>query len=291
MLIIKYLYEEVKQYQYFSLTTLQPPIKLIENPQMEDILGEQQRIEKVYTDEIAKQDSGRNLAWIYIDVNQTAEPSTLESMRTNASTSVVLPIPLKSIITDPATNATQLVANTTYYQMRIFNVAVYLLDEYESPLGDCSSAVQEPCPVQVKLEKSGVSSFFNSSMDLHVFTHAPVKFGAGTFSYDSKTGCPLSENNCGDLCDKYIRYSPFGKWNVAVDKPTQQGVDLSKLVSIRFAFHVDYGSTGDFSPNLFGKDPELYKQGLGYAGVSGKPCAGVQEAALVQAQATVKDEF
>ena len=275
MLIIKYLYEEVKQYQYFSLTTLRQ-IKLPENPQSTDILEVLQFVQDKYLAEITQQ--GRNLAWIYIEVNQATEPSTLASIRTNGSTSVVLPIPLKSI-TDTATNATQLVANTTYNQMRIHDVAVYLLDASGSPLGDCSNAVHEPCPVQVKLEKSGVSSFFDSSMDLHVFTHAPVKFGAGTFAYDSKTGCPLSEGSCGDLCTDYIRYSPFGKWNVAVSEAVQQGVNLSKLAKIRFAFNVEYGqTTGDFSPNFFGKDPDRYKQNIGNAGAFGNPCASLQEA-------------
>jgi len=279
MLIIKYLYEEVKQYQYFSLTTLQPPIKLIENPQMEDILGEQQRLEGAYLSEMAKQKSGSNLAYIYIEVNQAAEPSTLESMRINASTSVLLPIPLKNS-TDPATNAAQLVANTTYYQIRIRDVAVYLLDESGKPLGNGS--------VQVKIEKSGISSFFDSNMDLHVFTHAPVKFGAGSFVYNSETGCPLSESDCGALCTDYIRYSPFGKWNVTVDKPTQQGVDLSKLASIRFQFQIDYRSTdGDFSRNWFGKDPERYPQDIAARCL---PLQEEEEAALMQAQATEKDE-
>ena len=129
MLIIKYLYEEVKQYQYFSLTTLRQ-IKLPENPQSTDILEVLQFVQDKYLAEITQQ--GRNLAWIYIEVNQATEPSTLASIRTNGSTSVVLPIPLKSI-TDTATNATQLVANTTYNQMRIHNVAVYLLNASGSP--------------------------------------------------------------------------------------------------------------------------------------------------------------
>tara|TARA_B100000787_G_scaffold114629_1_gene85444 strand:- start:87 stop:383 length:297 start_codon:yes stop_codon:yes gene_type:complete len=74
-------------------------------------------------------------------------------------------------------------------------------------------------------------------MDLHVFTHAPVKLGNGAFAYDSKTGCPLSENNCGSLCDDYIRYSPCGTWNVTPENLRWEGAlqlppPLSPSVSI-----------------------------------------------------------
>ena len=206
-------------------------------------------------------------------------------MRSKGATSVLLPIPLKNDITGPAT---QLVADTTYNQMRIHDVTVSLLDASGAPLGDCSNGVHESCPVQVQLTKSGVSWFFDSSMDLHVFTHAKIKFGNGDFIYDSNTGCPLSKGSCRALCADYIRYSPFGKWNVAVDQPTQQGVDLSKLASIRFAFQVDYGSTGKFSRNFFGKDPDVYPQNFGYAGVFGN-CESLQEArqaTLMHTQAT-----
>ena len=251
MLVTKYLYEEFKQYHYFSLAPA-PPIALPEDPQSTDILQLQQALEVSYQKEIEAQQD-HSLAWIYIEVNATAEPRTLASMR-NGSASVVLPIPLKNV-TDPATNATRMVADTLYYQMRLHDVGVYLLDASGAPLGNG--------PVQVALNKSGLSSFFDSSMALHVFSHDPVAYGTGTFIYDSTTGCPLSQSYCGDLCPDYIRYSPFGKWNVQVFNAAQQGVDLSKLASIRFEFQVDYQAQPGFNPNIFGKDPRRYKQNFG----------------------------
>ena len=152
MLVTKYLYEEFKQYHYFSLAPA-PPIALPEDLQSTDILQLQQALEVSYQKEIEAQQD-HSLAWIYIEVNATAEPRTLASMR-NGSASVVLPIPLKNV-TDPATNASRMVADTLYYQMRLHDVGVYLLDASGAPLGNG--------PVQVALNKSGLSSFFDSSM-------------------------------------------------------------------------------------------------------------------------------
>ena len=166
----------------------------------------QQALETEYQAEIVAQ-KARSLGWIYVEVDATAEPRTLASLTANGSASVVLPIPLKNV-TDPQTNASRMVANTRYYQVRLHDAGVYLLDAAGMPLGNGS--------VQVALNKSGPSSFFDSSMQLHAFSHTPVRYGNGTFVYDSKTGCPLSENSCGELCPDYIRYSPFGKWNVQV---------------------------------------------------------------------------
>jgi len=44
---------------------------------------------------------------------------------------------------------------------------------------------------------------------------------------------------------------------------SEQGVDLSKLVSVRLEFEVDYGQKPGFNPRIFGKDPSLYPQNLG----------------------------
>ena len=77
-----------------------------------------------------------------------------------------------------------------------------------------------------------------------------MRYGNGTFVYDSKTGCPLSENSCGELCPDYIRYSPFGKWNVQVYDAVAQGVDLSKLATLRFEFQVDYEAHSGINPNI-----------------------------------------
>ena len=255
MLVTKYLYEEFKQYHYFSLEPIdKSTIVLPDNPQSTDLLKMQQDLDIRYAAEIRKQ-KNRNLAWIYVEVNQAAEPSTLASMR-KGSASVVLPIPLKSA-TDPVTLATRMVADTNYYQMRLHDVRVYLLDESGSPFGGNGGQVQ------VSLSTSGPSSFFDSSFALNVFTHEPVKLGTGDFVYNSKTGCPLSASYCGDLCPNYVRYSPFGKWNVQVFDPIQQKVDLSKLASIRFEFQVDYEEGPGFSRNLFGLDPDVYPQNFG----------------------------
>jgi len=100
---------------------------------------------------------------------------------------------------------------------------------------------------------------------------------AGTFFYDSKTGCPETQSYCGNLCPNYIRYSPFGKWNVEVYDEAAQGIDLSKLVTLRFEFQVDFQKRDGFNPNIFGKDPKLYPQDVG------KLCAHEHEIDAIEA--------
>ena len=175
-------------------------------------------------------------------------------MAQNNTVRVSLPIPLKQE-TDPATNLTSLVNNTLFYQMRLHDVGVYLLDANSKPLGSG--------PVQVTLTKAGSSLFFDEDMKLSVFTHAPVRYGSGTFVYDSSTGCPQNQADCGDMCQKFIRYSPFGEWDVQVYSPEKQNVNMSKLVSLRFEFQVDYQQIPGLGYNFFGKSPELYPQNFG----------------------------
>ena len=252
----RYLYEEWKQYKFFSLTS-PPALAVPDDPTSEDILALQQTLETAYTSEIAKQ-TGHSTGWVYIEVNASAEPNTIEAMRTNNSATVTLPIPLKNV-TDPATNVSRLVSNTLYYQMRLRDVRVYLLDQAGHTLGKGV--------VQVTLSKAGYSSFFDSNMALHSFTHNPVHYGAaGRFDYDSTTNCPAGgeTHGCGsEMCPDFVSYSPFGQWRVKVFDAAQQGVDMSKLVAIRFDFKVAYQSNAGFNPNIFGKDPALYPQNLG----------------------------
>jgi hypothetical protein len=51
---------------------------------------------------------------------------------------------------------------------------------------------------------------------------------------------------------------------VQVYEAAQQGVDLSKLASIRFEFEVDYMAQPGFDPNIFGKSPSRYPQDFGH---------------------------
>lgn len=241
MLVTKYLYDEFKQYQYFSLSTL-PPIALPDNPQSRDFLKVQQALEQDYQVEIVNH-KFRNIAWIHIEVNRIAEPLTLLKMSRTGSVSVVLPIP----------DAT----DTTYNQMRLHNARVYLLDAAGSTLGNGPS-------VEVSLSKpAGTASFFDSRMKKYEFTHGPVKLGGGAFVYNPETGCPLSNGYCGDLCPNYVHYSPFGTWNVQIFSPEQQKVDLKKLASIRFEFQVDYSQSPGYSANFFGKASPRYTQDFG----------------------------
>jgi hypothetical protein len=163
----------------------------------------QQSLEEEYQQEIVRQ-QGRSLLWVYIVVNATVEPSTIAAMRINASTSVVLPIPLTNT-TDPTTNATVLVANTTYYQMYLHNVNVYLLDMNGRPLGSNK-------PVKVQMRKSGHSSFLGcagssctstSDLELSVFSHQPIDYNL--YLYDPVSGCAVTSSYCGDMCPDYIR--------------------------------------------------------------------------------------
>ena len=147
-------------------------------------------------------------------------------------------------------------ADTLYYQMRIHQVGVYFLDAQGKPLG--------VGPVQVWITKAGASYyFFDKNMSLRAFTHTPVRYGAGMFTYNAASGCPMSADTCGDLCPDYIRYSPFGDWNVTIFSADRQGVNLSKLSALRFEFQVEYQAQPGFNPNIFGKKPPLYPQNLG----------------------------
>ena len=253
MLVLKYLYEEWKQFRYLVLDdSIVPAFDIPMNPQSTDILKIQQDIDLAYTNEINRLEQS-SLEWVFIEVNATAEPTTIKSLQMNGSTTVSLPIPMKRV-TDPTTNASSMVADTLYYQMRIHDVGVYLLDDQGKPIGDKSE-------VQVFLTKSGESSFFDANMLLHKFAHEPVKYGNGMFVYSPATGCPLTSASCGDLCEQFIRYSPYGLWQIQVYSASQQGIDMSKLASIRFEFSVDTGVKPGYSPKIFGRDPEMYPQG------------------------------
>ena len=174
----------------------------------------------------------------------------------NNTAKISLPIPLKQE-TDPTTNVKRLVNDTLYYQMRLHDVRVYLLDANGKPLGTAGT------PVQLSITKAGSSSFFNNDMSLTVFSHQPVRYGAGMFVYDPVTGCPETQSYCGNLCPDFIRYSPFGQWNVEIFSPEKQKVNMSNLVSLRFEFQIDYKHFDGFNPSFFGKSPELYPQNFG----------------------------
>ena len=77
------------------------------------------------------------------------------------------------------------------------------------------------------------------------------------------TPAPYSTSYCGNLCPDYIRYSPFGKWNVQVYNAKEQGVELARLETVRFEFLVDYQEQHGFDPHIFGKDPTRYRQSFG----------------------------
>lgn len=259
MLVTKYLYEEFKQYHYFSLAPA-PPIALPEDPQSTDILQLQQSLEVAYTQEISKQaTAGQSAGWIYIEVNASAEPRTIAALAAKGSTSVVLPIPLRNV-TDSATNITSLVADTQYYNVRLFDVGVYPLDSHGDVLGG-------PRSVRVTVAKKGLSSFFDADMKLHTFSHAPVVYGAGgEFSYQIRPGgfaCPVASRGCGALCPEFIRYSPYGTWNVEIDG--SEGVDMTQLRALRFEFQVTYQKNNqpDLGRDFFGKHYPKYMQDEG----------------------------
>ena len=67
-------------------------------------------------------------------------------MRTNSSVTMTLPNPLKNV-TDPATTVSRLVNDTLYYQMRLRDGRVYLLDQAGNTMGIVV--------VQVTLSKAG----------------------------------------------------------------------------------------------------------------------------------------
>jgi len=266
MLVTKYLYEEFKQFHYFSLAP-SPPISLPEDPQSTDILKLQQALEGAYTAEISRQaTAGKSAGWIYIEVNATAEPTTIAALAANGSTRVVLPIPLKNV-TDPETNSSVLVADTRYHDMRVYDIGVYLLDAQGKALGGSKS-------VELFVTKAGTSYFFDKDLKLHVFSHAPVVYGgSGDFSYKPATACPVLHRGCGDLCPDYIRYSPYGTWDIQIFEAASQGVDMSKLTAVRFEFQVDFGEVKGPPCDIFGKN---YPQDTG-GGPPSRGCLGEGE--------------
>ena len=259
MLVVRYLYQEWKQLGFFSLA---PPVPLTipEDPQSADLLKIQTTLEQQYDAEIQQQQNPHDLGWLYIVIDVAAEPNTIAAMRANASTSVVLPIPTKNVTVGP--DQWQLVADTNYYQMRLYDVNVYLLDAQSKSLGTDT--------VKVDMTKSGESSFFSCSdkcasskdMQLHVFSHDEVQYR--NYVYDALTTCPVSISDCGDLCPDYIRYSPYGKWNIA-HRAQDSNLDLSKLAALRFEFQIDAKFRPDPSINynqIFGKPLSRYPQGV-----------------------------
>ena len=263
MLVSKYIYKEFKQYHYLSLEPIEP-IVLPNNTQSTDINKAQQKLDQHYVGYLKQMTTqSRTNSWIYVDVKDKAEPSTLKSMRETGSANFVLPIPLKSV-TDPANNTAQvdMVANTSYHQMRLHNVGVYLLDKSGSPLGRDSN------PVQLTLWQTGFSSFFDSNMALHEFSHDAVRHHS---TYSPSIGCVISSGYCGGICADYIKYSPYGTWNVTISQAEEQRVDLSKLDSVRFMFEVENKQHDWFSPNYFGLDPSDYPQGKSATGTNCLP--------------------
>jgi len=259
-LVLKYMYEEWKQFHVYSLKPLEPLTGLPADPTSANLLEKQAYIESQYEAEIERQaQAGKSAGWIYIVVNASAEPLTIASLAANGSTQVVLPIPLKNV-TDPATNMSSLVADTRYNNVRIFDVGVYPLDAQGRVIGGDRS-------VEVVVSKGGASWFLDPSMKLQTFSHNPVKYGAdGDFSYqvgaDGKA-CPVNYRACSTtLCPDYISYSPYGTWSVRIDKG--QGVDLTKLNALRFEFSVTYGEDASVPGyDWFGKHYPVYLQDKG----------------------------
>ena len=101
--------------------------------------------------------------------------------------------------------------------------------------------------------------------ELHVYSHQDVEYGSsGSFSYDAAEKCPASSRACaGNGCQNYIRYSPYGQWTVRIYDPVSQGVDITKLVAIRFEFKVTYGEIPGPLRTFFGKNVAQYPQNLG----------------------------
>jgi len=253
-LVLQYLFEEWKQFNYLSLGKA-PALDVPENPTSTDILTLQVALDAAIEAEIREQ-AGAGSTWIYIEVSAAAEPSTFAALRGDASAAnVSLPIPLVNA-TD-ANGTRVLEAGTTYYEMRMTDVSVYLLDENSTVIGGSNGQAQ------IDLTKAGESSFFDAEGSLSVFTHKPVEYGSGFFAYDAAKQCPITGDTCGDaLCPDYVRYSPYGKWSVGVPRPDLQGIDMAAVDKLRFEFHVTYKRDG-FTLTYFGKDPALYPQGLG----------------------------
>jgi len=259
-LVLKYMYEEWKQYHFYSLMPLAPLTGLPAAPTSADLLEKQTRIEANYEAEIERQaHAGKSAGWIYIVINASAEPHTIAALAATGATQVVLPIPLKNV-TDPMTNTASLIADTRYTNVRLFDVGVYPLDAQGHVIGGARS-------VEVIVAKGGASWFFDSDKHLHTFSHEPVKYGAGgDFSYHvDATGkaCPVNYRACVDtLCPNYISFSPYGKWDVRV--PDGQGIDLSRLNAIRFEFSVTYEEDQSFTGfDWFGKHYPTYLQDKG----------------------------
>ena len=268
-LVLKYMFEEWKQFHFFTLKPLEP-LSVPPDPDSTWLLEQQKDIEDKYQDEIEAQGkAGVSAGWIKILVNKSAEPHTIAALAVNGTTQVSLPIPLINV-TDPKTNVSSLVADTKFNNVRLFDVGVYPLDEQGKVLGGDQS-------VEMILTKAGTSLFLDSDMGLHTFTHGPVKYGAdGTFTYQTSpdgSACPLAHRACLDkgLCSDYISYSPYGLWTVELCRgidPKYCGVDMTKLAALQFEFQVTFGEDTSYPVShnprdFFGKHYPAYPQDKG----------------------------
>jgi hypothetical protein len=109
-------------------------------------------------------------------VSAAAEPATFAALRgAGSSANVSLPIP--TVNATDANGNRVLEAGTTYYEMRLTDVSVYLLDANRTVVGGANGQAQ------IYLTKAGESSFFDAAGALHVFTHRPVAYGSGLFAF------------------------------------------------------------------------------------------------------------
>ena len=179
-LVLKYIYDEWKQFHFYSLAPLSSLTGLPDLPSSTDLLKKQKSIEDAYQAEIERQaQAGKSAGWIYIEVNASAEPYTIAELITNGSTNVMLPIPLKST-TDPATGVSSLVADTRYNNVRLFDIGVYPLDANGHVIGGDRS-------VEVIVTKGGASWFFDSDMRLHTFSHQPIKYTVQVVTFRTRS--------------------------------------------------------------------------------------------------------
>lgn len=246
-LVLQYLFDEWKQVNYFTLGKA-PAISLPGDPRSADVLQMQRELDAAVATELASQGVATH-TWAYIELNATNEPNTISSMRQNGSALVSLNLPFKevTVLTEDGGNRTSLIADTKFHNVRMSDVAVYLLDANHKTMGAGAGH-----PVHLTLSKYGESSFFDDSFALHTFTHEPLS--RNNLAYDSSTSCPMTSSDCGAMCETtFINYSPYGVWALAVPDAADQAVDLTSIATLRFEFKVSYHGDGGSCRTWFGK--------------------------------------
>eukprot|EP01043_Picozoa_sp_COSAG02_P005432 COSAG02_NODE_147_length_33939_cov_6.689539_7_plen_1476_part_00 len=121
-------------------------------------------------------------------------------------------------------------------------------------------------PVTIDLVKKGTSVFKDARGDTHRFTHddtnPPLRF-----IYEAQTCATISTSDgqlqSGNMEDIYVRYSPYGTWELQVHPGRAVTLALAEVTAIRFEFRLQS------QPGRFDGSPIFFNHGKSLLGELG----------------------